>query len=79
MKLEKTFTGQRDDYTPGCLLDYAYSKGYDQLIVVDLSKQKTLNPDPRAIQQTVFWGIAGQKLKLYTVLEKSIKTVLEFL
>ena len=31
-------------------------KQYDE---VDLSKQKALDPDPRAIQQIVFQGVVG--------------------
>ena len=42
-----------DDYTTGCLLDYAYFNYHYQLIAVDLSKQKELEADPRAIQQIV--------------------------
>ena len=43
-------TGQGDDYTTGCLLDFAYfeKKNY-RLIAVDLSKQKALDADSRAI------------------------------
>ena len=41
-----------------------------KLITVDLSKQKALDADPRAIQQTVFQGIAVQKLRLYTIFYK---------
>ena len=47
-----------------------------KLTVVDLSKQKALDADSRANQQIVFQGIAGQKLRLYTILEKSVLTVL---
>ena len=36
----KIETGQRDDYATGCLLDYQYFKDDEQLIAVDLSKQK---------------------------------------
>ena len=32
-------TGQRDDYTTGCLLDYNYFKKYYKLIPIYLSKQ----------------------------------------
>ena len=32
-------TGQGDDYTTGCLLDYPYFKKYYKLITVDLTKQ----------------------------------------
>ena len=43
----------------GCLLDYAYFKDNYRLIVVDLSKQKALDVDLRAIQQIVFQGVVG--------------------
>ena len=48
----KTFaTGQLDDYTTGCLLDYPYSKDTYKMMAVDLSKQQALDADPRANQQ----------------------------
>ena len=54
-------------------LDYAYFKDNYKLIVVDLSKQKSLDADPRAIQQIVFQGYVGGenniKIRLYTILE----------
>ena len=43
----KTATGQGDNYTTGCLLDYNH---YD-MIVIDLSKQQALDADPKAIQE----------------------------
>ena len=74
--------GYGDDYTTGCLLDYAYFKDNYRLIAVDLSKQKALDADPRAIQQIVFQGVVGgannTKIRLNTVLEKSKETMLEF-
>ena len=42
--IRKITTGQRDDYTTGCLLDYSC-----KMIAVDLSKQQVLDADPRAI------------------------------
>ena len=45
----KVSTRQGDDYTTGCLLDYAYFKDNYRLIAVNLSKQKALDADPRAI------------------------------
>ena len=54
-KIRKTTTGQRKDYTTGCLLDYQYLKDHYQLIAVDLSKQKELDADSRAIQQIEFY------------------------
>ena len=50
----KIATGQGDDYTTGCLLDYSYFKNTYKMIAVDLSKQQALDTDPRAIQQSNF-------------------------
>ena len=81
-EVRKVSTGYGDDYTTGCLLDYAYFKDNYRLIAVDLSKQKALDADPRAIQQIVFQGVVGgennTKIRLYTILEKSKETILEF-
>ena len=55
MKLEKLQQEKGDDHTTGCLLDYQYFKDRCQLIAVDLSKQKELDADPRAIQQIEFY------------------------
>ena len=46
--------GQGDDYTAGCLLDYAYFKENYKMIAIDLRKQQALYADPRAIQQINF-------------------------
>ena len=63
-------------------MDYAYFKDNYRLIAVDLSKQKALDADPRAIQQIVFQGVVGgndgTKIRLYTVREQSKETMLEF-
>ena len=63
------------------LLDYAYFKNNYRLIAVVLSEQKSLDADPRSIQQIVFEGVAGgdddTKIRLYAILEKSKETVLE--
>ena len=40
--IRKVTTGQGDDYTTGCLLDYIYLKNYYKMIVVDLSKKQAL-------------------------------------
>ena len=50
----KIATGQGDDYTKGCLLDYIYFKKYYEMIAVDLRKQQALDADPKAIQQISF-------------------------
>ena len=43
--IRKVATGQGDDYTTGCLLDYIYFKNYYEMVAVDLSKQQTLDAD----------------------------------
>ena len=52
--IRKIFTGQGDDYTTGCLLDYSYFKENYKMIAIDLSKQQALDADSRAIQQINF-------------------------
>ena len=63
------------------MLDYEYFKDNYRVIAVDLSKQKALDADPTATQQIVFQGVVGDdktKIRLYTILEQSKETVLEF-
>ena len=55
-EIRKILTGQGDDYTSGCLLDFPYFEKYYRLIAVDLSKQKALDAASRAIQQIIFIG-----------------------
>ena len=52
--IRKIATGQGDDYTTSCLLDYTYLKKYYKMIAIDLSKQQALHADPKAIQQVDF-------------------------
>ena len=78
--IRKIATGQGDDYTTGCLLDYIYFKNYYKMIAVDLSKQQALDADPKAIQQINFianldW--AGNT-RIYFIFEEPKETVLDF-
>ena len=57
--IQKIATGQGDDYSAGCLLDYPYFKEYYKLIAIDrtkTNKQQKLDADPKAIQQNYFRG-----------------------
>ena len=36
----KIATGQGDDYTTGCFLDYPYFKEYYKLVAIDLNEQQ---------------------------------------
>ena len=70
--------GKGEDYTTGSLLDYNYFKKHYKLVAVDLSKQKELHVDPRAIQQIEFKYMLGTNSIIYLVPEKSKETLLEF-
>ena len=49
-ELKKVMIGKGEDYTTGSLLDFNYFDKHYKLVAVDLSKQKELDGDPRAIQ-----------------------------
>ena len=53
-ELKKVMIGKGADYTTGSLLHFNYFDKHYKLVAVDLSKQKELDADPRAIQQTEF-------------------------
>ena len=65
-ELRKVSTGQGDDYT-----NY-------RLIAADISKQKALNTDSRAIHQIIYTGKVNAAVVIYCIYEKSKETVLEF-
>ena len=64
-EVRKISTRQRDDYTTGCLLDFAYFEKNYRLTVADLSKKKALGADPKAIQQITFNGKTDNTIKVY--------------
>ena len=77
-EIRQISTGQGDDYTTGCLLNFAYFNKKYKLIAADLSKQKALDADSRAIQQIIFTGKAKAATKVSYILEKSKETILQF-
>ena len=70
--------GKGEDYTTGSLLDYNYFKSHYKLVFIDLSKQKELDADSRAIQQIEVKYMIGKNSTIYWVLEKSKEIILEF-
>ena len=74
----KILTGQGDDCTACCLLDFAYFEKNYRLIAVDLSKQKALDADSRAIQQIIFTSKTDNQIRVYYILEQSKETILKF-
>ena len=77
-EIRKISIRQGDYYTTGCLLDLSYFIKKYRLIAVDLSKQKALDADSRAIQQIILTGKASSNVLIYYTLEKSKETMLEF-
>ena len=59
-------------------MDFAYSEKNYRLIAADLSKQKALNADSRAIQQIIFIGKTDNTIRVCYILEQSKETLLQF-
>ena len=78
--IRKIATGQGDDYTTGCLLDYPYFKDSYKMITVDLSKREALDADPRAIQHINFTGNLDRagNTRIYFILVEAKETILNF-
>ena len=78
--IKKISTGQGDDYTTDCLLDYTYFKKYYKMIAIDLSKQQALDADPKAIQQINFTANLDRdgNTRFYFILEEAKETVFKF-
>ena len=78
--IRKIATGQRDDYTNGCLLDYSYFKDHYKMIAIDLSKQQALDADPRAIQQINLTANLDRdgNTTMFFIIEEAKETVLDF-
>ena len=79
-EIRKISTGQG---TAGCLLDFAYFEKNYRLIAVDLSKQKALDAESRAIQQIILTGKIkateeNTRVINYYILEQSKERILEF-
>ena len=78
--IRKIATGYGDKNTTGCLLDYPYFIETYKMIAVDLSKQKALDYDPKAIQKINFTANLDRagNTRVYFILEEAKETVLDF-
>ena len=78
--IRKIATGQGDDYTTGCLLDYSYFIDHYKMIAIDLNKQPALGTDPRAIQQINFTVDLDKdgNTTMFFIIEEVNETVLDF-
>ena len=64
-ELKNVMIGKGEDYTTGSLLDFNYFSKHYKLVAADLSKQKELDADPRAIQQIEFKYMLGTNSTIY--------------
>ena len=81
-EVRKVSTGQGDDYTTGCLLDFAYFEKNYRLMAADLRKQKALDADSRALQQINFNSqikstVANTRVIIYYILKQSKETIVK--
>ena len=78
--IRKTATGQVDDYTTICLLDYPYFKDSYKMIAIELNKHQALDVYPTAIQQINFTTNPGRggNAGIYFILEEAKETILNF-
>ena len=69
--IQKIATGQGDDYTTSCLLDYKCFKNFYKMIAIDLSKQQALDGDRKAIQQIYFIENPEQQVTVFFITEEA--------
>ena len=80
--IRRICTGQRDDYTVGCLLDYSYFKeNYKMIRLMNnnwLNEQQGLDADPTAVQQINFTANLDRDPTMFFIIEQAKETVFEF-
>ena len=78
--IRKIATGQGDDYTTGCLLNYSYFKENYKMIAIDLTKQQALHAHPRAIQKVSFTANLDRagNTTIFFIIEEVKETLLDF-
>ena len=78
--IRKIAAGRGDDYTTGCLLDYAYFRDIYKIIATDLSKQQALDADLKAIQQINFTANLERagNTETFFILEEAKETAFDF-
>ena len=69
-------TGQEDDYTTGCLLDYNHFNNYYKMIAIGLSKQQALQqPLDHEENTTMFFIIEEVKEKILDFSQETVKVL----
>ena len=78
--IQKISPDQGDYFTTGCLLDYKYFRKHYKKIALNLSKQKELDSDPKAVQQINFTENldTAEGSTMFFIIEEAKETVLDF-
>ena len=59
-------------------LSYNYFKDYYKMIAIDLSKQRTLDADPKSVHQINFTGNLENNASILLIIEEAKETILDF-
>ena len=77
--IRKITTGQGDDYTAYCLLDYPYFTEHYKMIAIDLSKQQVLDADSKVIQQiNLSESLDRDGNTMFFIIQEAKETILDF-
>ena len=77
----KIATGQGDDYTTGCWLDYNFLKIYYKMIATALRKKQALDAHPKTIQQISFTPNLDRAgyTTMFFIIKEAKDNILDFL
>ena len=79
---KKIATGQGDDYSTDCLLNYSSFKKYYNIIAIGSSKQQVLDADPKATQQINLTENLQREpnvnTAVFSIVEEAKETTLDF-
>ena len=80
-KIRKITTGQLDDYTTGCWLDYNFLKIYYKMIATALRKKQALDAHPKTIQQISFTPNLDRagNTTMFFIIKEAKDNILDFL
>ena len=78
--IRKIATGQGNDYTTVCFLDYSYFNNCYKMIAIDLSKQQVFDADSRAMRQINFTANLdrARNTSMFFIIKEAKETVLDF-
>ena len=79
--IRKITTGQLDDYTTGCWLDYNFLKIYYKMIATALRKKQALDAHPKTIQQISFTPNLDRAgyTTMFFIIKEAKDNILDFL